>query len=178
MLQQHYFKIPYARKEPCSDFDTQKATRAVRELLESIAKQTVKEFLLKKVPEPKVKKVAQKRLLKSSINEEKKKRLHTFTESWNKWRDFYFESSNTIVIKNNSQIGLAIGALEHIETTGHPLDIYLACLFKGYTKIFSKKKFRPSFASVKTHGDEFFEQFYDDVIADIDEANYKERALG
>lgn len=100
------------------------------------------------------------------------KEIKPFVDSWNRWRGFYFDIPNPVVIKTPSQLSMAENALKFLKENNRNPDIAIACLFKLYKM--RKYKLLPNFSALKTMPD-IYEELYDGALADIEEMIYKEQ---
>lgn len=136
-----------------------------------IAAQIVQKELLKAV-KPKAKASAEVKIREMIESEERLRSVKSFLEIWNKWRYFYF-SLEPISPKTKGQLSMIEGAIEFCNKNEFNLNMMIACVHKAH----EKRTLRPNFSAIKLYGEEFYERFYDAVLTDIDEVEYRERSL-
>ena len=125
--------------------------------------------LLKEQKSENKKLAVQKRLTEAYETEERMKSIREFMNRWNHWREFYF-SLGPIAPKTKSQLTMIENSIAFSNEKGMDLNMVIACIHKAY----KGRKFRPSFNAVELYGEEFYEKFYEDVLADIDNQDYED----
>lgn len=168
MFVPHLAEIQIDRKEPVRGFDHEKAARQLVEQFRRIAERVVQKDLLKR-PNKDRRKAAEKRIRDSIETEERMKTVKEFVERWNYWREKYL-SATPIQPKTKSQLTSIERAIQFAEEKEFDLNILIAVIHRTH----QKRKFRPGFNAVVQYGEELYEKFYDDVIADIDRWTYEE----
>lgn len=79
-----------------------------------------------------------------------------------------------ITPKNKAQLTSIERAIEFAKERDLDLNILIAVVHRSS----KKRKFRPHFNMIEQHGEELYERFYDEVIADIDRWQYETEARG
>lgn len=104
--------------------------------------------------------------------DERLKHVKAFMEQWNRWRAFYLDLP-PIHLKNSGQITVIEKAIDFCETHGFRLTMMIAVIHKAH----EKRTMRPNFNSIALYGEEHYEKLYDDVIGDLDEADFDRKSL-
>lgn len=172
MFTAHLAEISVTRNEPPGSFDHAKAARQLAQLFKSIAERVVTADLLKK-PNKERRANAEQKIRDSIEKEERMKTVKEFMESWNRWRLKYLGLQPTHP-KTKGQLTSIERAIEFAASKDLDLNILIAVVHKAFVK----RKFRPNFYLVEQQGEELYERYYTDVMADIDRESYEEDSYG
>lgn len=164
-------QIRITRKDPGPDFDTETATRKLARRTQQFAALIVTKNLLRSVPSESRRKSAEKKIHDMIETEERMKTVRVFMESWNDWRNFYYDLP-PMVIKNKSQLSTVESCIDFAYENRMDLSILIACVMKNY----EKRNYRPNFNAILTYGEDAYKNLYDQVMADIDLREYEERS--
>lgn len=167
----HLVEIRIIRKEPGSTFNSKAAARILAEQFSVLAERIIAKGILKKPACPKNRKRAEDKIMDLVETDERLKTVKFFLESWNKWRDFYFDLP-ALEIKTKSQLTSVENAIAFINEHGLNMQLMIAAVHRAHRH----RKFRPNFNTITHLGIECYDEHYDYVMADIDERNYVERA--
>lgn len=171
MFSIHLAEVCIPRKEPRQDFDAQRASVEVARRFSRIAERVVQKALLKSATSTS-RKSAEDKIRDMIESEERLRTVKSFLELWNKWRYFYF-GLEPLNPKNKGQLSMIEGAIEFCELRDLNLNMMIACVHKAH----EKRKLRPNFNAITSYGEEFYDRFYDSVLNDIDEVEYRERSM-
>jgi predicted HTH transcriptional regulator len=167
MFYPHYSEIEITRAEP-ENVDGE-LEDIVKERISFIAERVVTSSFLKG---KKIKKQTQNKIRKLEERDARKKSLESFMERWNYWRRFYFDiGPNTL--KTTSQMGAVENIIKMAKENNLNLDMLIASVHKGY----AWGKLRPTFTTVLSKGVDLYDQYYEDVLADIDNRSYEDEAI-
>lgn len=170
MFNAYYSQIEIKRQEP-ENLDVEKSTKEIKVMFERMADHIVSKSLLVAPKDDRKKKGIETKIRKMIETEQRLKSVKGFVELWNRWREYYF-SLPPIFPKNNSQIGAIEGAIKFANDHDMNLSILIACIHHAYLK----RTIRPNYTSVIAYGEEWYEKFYDKVVADVSRSDYIERA--
>jgi len=115
---------------------------------------------------------AEQRIVELVEFDERMKTVKNFCTEWNKWREFYFDLS-PILPKNKNQLTMIETAIAFTHENNLKLPMMIACVHRA----FQKRNYRPNYNEIMTHGLDYYERYYDDVIADISRAEYERDSL-
>lgn len=121
---------------------------------------------------PKTRKSAENKIRDMIETEERLRTVKTFLELWNKWRYFYF-GLEALTPKTKSQLSMIESAIEFCSSHDFNLNMMIACVHKAH----EKRNLRPNFNAVTSYGEELYDRFYDSVLNDIDEVDYRARSM-
>jgi hypothetical protein len=136
-----------------------------------IAETVVQKSLLKAATST-TRKNAENKIRDMIETEERLRSVKAFLELWNKWRYFYF-GLEAITPRTKGQLTMIESAIEFCSTHDFNLNMMIACVHKAY----EKRNLKPNFNAISTYGEEFYDKFYDQVMNDIDEVDYRARSM-
>jgi len=171
MFSPHLASIQIDRAEPSKNFDAEKSHLEVARRFDALAQKIVLRDNLKKRVDPKRSKKANEKIKKMVETDERMKFTKNFLNTWNHWREFYFQLP-AIEVKTSGQVTLIENAIDFAKEKEMDLNILIACVHRAY----QKRKFKPSFQEIITRGEEHY-QLYDDVIADIEKDEYERKSM-
>ena len=94
-----------------------------------------------------------------------------FMVQWNYWREFYLDLG-PIQPKTKAQLTVIEDAIEFANKNDLKLPILIGAVHKAYLK----RNFRPSYNVIVAYGLKWYEQFYEDILSDLDRAEYEEKS--
>jgi len=172
MFAAHLSEISIDRKDPGQLFDADKASRQLARKFADLAAKIVQSSSLAAPPTPKARRSSEKKIRTLIETEERFKSVQGFMKDWNKWRAFYFDLGE-VQPKSRGQLTSIENAVEFCTTGEYNLTMMIACIHKAYTR----RTMRPAFNAIVAYGADLYEKFYDEVLADLDRADYEERAM-
>ena len=171
MFAPHLAKISVNRSDPGQLFDADNASKQLARRFADLAEKIVQKDVLATPPTPKARRDADKKIRKMIETEERFKSVKGFMIEWNRWRAFYYDLGE-IQPKNRGQLTSIEKAIAFCNTEDYNLTMMIGCIHKAY----SWRTVRPSYSNIVSYGTDHYAKFYDEVLADIDRAEYQERA--
>ena len=161
----HLSSIQCSRDEPINKISDKRILELRRKYAELATKIVYEDWL--KEPQKKPQK------LKELIEFDQRIRTtESFMNVWNFWRNFYFDLT-PITPKNKSQLTCIENIIDMTKKEKLDLNMLIATVHKAH----SFSKFMPSFQKVLFKGIEYYEQFYDVVVEDVNRQHYEEESL-
>lgn len=171
MFAAHLSSISINRIEPNQKFDFALAEKKLNKYFERSAERIVLADVIKN-PAKSVNKEKRIKAIEESIEKDERfKTIKSFMESWNFWREFYFQLP-PIQPKQKGQITAIENAIEFCETNEYDLHMMIGCIHFANLK----KKFMPAYSAITTYGEEIY-KFHDRVLSDIDKADYQRSSM-
>jgi len=167
MFYPHLAEIDIERDEPA--IDPKREARIVSHRNAILAEQIVTKDLIRK--RKKTSKVSEKVRALLEFDERFKSARH-FMELWNFWREFYFDVG-PIHPKNKSQLTCIEKIIEMAGDKKMNLSVLIGATHKAYVW----RKVRPGFSETLSKGADHYENYSDQVSADLDRREYEEGAL-
>jgi hypothetical protein len=99
--------------------------------------------------------------------------IKPFIESWQRWSDFYEDAAYTWTPKTGSHVSCIENILKECEEKELDFDVVIACGFKAY----DGKTKRISINVLRSYYEDFYNQYYEEVMNDIDKEESKYRSL-
>jgi len=163
MFAPHYAKIKIKRREP-SLLDVEKARKILDRRVERLAYATVeKKILSTEKTSDKIAK-AKKKFSNQILFDDRRQALRNFIDIFNKWRAFY-TGRDAWRPKSLGQLTMIETIVDMVREEDLDLDIFVACCFKAVVKWKIKV---PGFNLMKANGLEWYENYYEDVLAEVD----------
>lgn len=103
--------------------------------------------------------------------DERMRNVKEFMNEWNRWRKFYFDLPPTMP-KNKAHMTIIENSLTFATENNLNLPILLGTIHKAY----QKRKFMPAYTEICAHGLAHYARYSDDVVADLDRAEYEAKA--
>lgn len=172
MFASHTAQITVVRKEPSQEFDPDTASVVLARRFTELAERIVVGSLLKEPKEDNRKKRAQKKLADLYEKDERMRGVRDFMNDWNHWRDFYFNLA-PMMPKTRGQLTIIENCIEYAKERNMSINMLIACVHKAY----EKRKLKPNYNEILINGEDHYERYWDDVMADIDARDMEERAI-
>lgn len=163
--------ISIKRVEPDSSYDFVKRTENLNRYFARQAESIVLADVMKNPVKSENKEKRIKELANLIETDERMKTIKSFMESWNIWRDFYFQLG-PIQPKQKGQITAIENAIQFCEENQYDLHMMIGCLHFANLK----KKFMPTYSAITTYGEEVY-KYYDNVLADLDKSDYQSSSM-
>ncbi len=167
----HFSQVQISRQEP-KDLDLEKARARHDEFARRIANQIIVKNLANLSDAKQQADLKEKNRKRESFLFEVE--LHQgFLNSWNFWRDFYFNASK-VEIKNTAQLTVVRKIKNLCVNTGMDLHILIGCTHKSY----SRYNRRPSFQNCLGGAEDCYANFKDHIENELDRLEYEASARG
>ncbi len=172
MFATHTAILSMARSEPKANFDIEKREKDLSLFFGKLAEQIVLKNVLENKTKSNNKEKALKKLRAKIETDERLKTIKGFMESWNYWRDFYFQLG-PIEPKNSQSVSMIENAIQFCMENEYDLHMMIGCIHRASLKRLN----RPPFSNIQAYGAEYYEKFYNHVIEDLDKADYQTTSM-